>query len=80
MYIQYLSSCIVLWKSFWLSSATKGPEQGHVRLIALVATEPHLLHLMSCSWYRTLSSRAKQGKDEMSLNAYESMLKTSTLL
>lgn len=45
---------MVLWKSCWLSSATRGPEQGHVTLIDLVATEPHLLHLMSCSWYRTL--------------------------
>ena len=53
---------MVLWKSFWLSSATKGPEQGHVMLIALVATEPHLLHFMSCSWYRTLSSREKQSR------------------
>lgn len=55
----YLSSCMVLWKSCWLSSATRGPEQGHVRLIDLVATEPHLLHLMSCSWYRTLFDAAK---------------------
>lgn len=50
----HLSSCIVLWKSRELSSATRGPEHGHTALIDLVATEPHFLHLMSWSWYRTL--------------------------
>lgn len=48
------SSCMVLWKFCELSSATSGPEHGHVTLMVLVATEPHFLHLMSCSWYRTL--------------------------
>lgn len=45
---------MVLCKSWGVSSATRDPEQGHVGFIELVATEPHFLHLMSCSWYRTL--------------------------